>query len=368
MNKKTILVLIDNLTRGGAETLLVGLLPELSVAYNIILVTLSDRCEFSQSELVYHKKYSLGFRNKLSYVACVLKLRKIILGYKPDLVHAHLLNSSIIARLSCPRKIPLVYSIHSMLSLNAFNNSRTYRTIEKCLFDRKHYVIAVSSEVLNDYENCIGITSKNFILKNYIADTFLLNQRPVKDFSKTKEIKIVAVGNIKRVKNYEYLLNALTELKDLNVSLDIYGKGEDEYVNQLQQFVIKHGLQVSFRGSSDSIHQVLPMYDLFVMSSNNEGFGMAAAEAMAAGIPTLLSDIPVLKEVTMGNALFFDLRDTSSFAGLIREISTGKYDLVKLVVNGKLIVKENYSKSGYIQKLQSVYNQIFSNDGRDKEE
>jgi glycosyltransferase involved in cell wall biosynthesis len=367
MNKKTILILIDNLTRGGAETLLVGMLPELSAAYNIILVTLSDRCEFSQSELVYHKKYSLGFRNKLSYVACLLRLRKIILKYKPGLVHAHLLNSSIIARISCPRKIPLLYSIHSMLSLNAFNNSRTYRTLEKYLFDQRHYVIAVSSEVLKDYEKCIGTTSKNFILKNYIADTFLLNQRPLKDFSTTEVIKMVAVGNIKRVKNYEYLLNALIELKGLSVSLDIYGKGEDKYVDQLQQFIIDHDLPVSFKGSCDSIHRVLPMYDLFVMSSNNEGFGMAAAEAMATGIPTLLSDIPVLKEVTMGNALFFDLKDTSSFASLVKEIATGKYDLDKLAANGKLVVKENYSKSGYFRKLQSVYNQILNNDGRGEE-
>lgn len=359
MHKKTILYIIDNLTRGGAETLLVGILPDIIRRYNVIMVTLSDLCEFKQEELICTEKYSLGFAGKFSFLPCVIKLKKILKHHKPHLVHAHLLNSSIIARLACPKNIPMACTLHSILSKNAFNNSWIYRNIEKAIFNKNHYVIAVSDTVLKDYVKSIARPENSFVLKNYIADVFTKKNHGTKINDMSSKIKMVAVGNIKKVKNYEYLLKALVYLKNYNISLDIYGKGERNYIKKLQGDIIENKLPVTLKGPFDNIDEILPTYRLFVMSSLYEGFGIAAIEAMALGLPLLLPDIAVLKEVTFNNALFFNLNAPEQFAKIVIDIIENKYDMQTLSERGIAIVKENYTKQAYLEKLYTIYDEIF---------
>ena len=81
--KKTIVHVIDDLSRGGAETLLVDLLRDLGNYYNIILVTLMPNTEFNESEINCQYRYCLNYKNRFSSLASVIKLRKIIKKHKP---------------------------------------------------------------------------------------------------------------------------------------------------------------------------------------------------------------------------------------------------------------------------------------------
>lgn len=355
MKKKTILYVIDNLGRGGAETLLVGILPELNTSYRVILVTLSDECEFKEELIICFRKYSLGFKGKFSFLSCIIKLKKIIRLYHPDLVHAHLLNSTIVARLACPATIPIACSVHSLLNKNVFEHSWIYRNLEKWLFKKKHYLIAVSKEVLRDYEKSIAKPGKSFVLTNYVADVFVNKGSCKNSRLRNQQLKLVAVGNIRKVKNYEYLLQCLLLLKALNISLDIYGKGEPTYLNELQQTIKEHNLPVIFKGICYEVADELPKYDLYVMPSLLEGFGIAAIEAMAMGLPLALSNLAVLKEVTYNNALFFKLNDPSSLATILKNIYHGRIDVSSYSSAGISLVKQHYTKAIYLHKIDEIY-------------
>jgi len=183
---------------------------------------------------------------------------------------------------------------------------------------------------------------------------FFQKEIPTKDLSQLKEIRIVAVGNIKKQKNYIYLVKAFNYLKKYRISLDIYGI-EDEDFNNLNEEIDRYKLPIVFKGPSANINEVLHNYDMYVMCSLYEGFGIAVVEAMALGLPLLLSDIPVLREVTFGNALFFDISNPQSFANLMEEIFEGKYNLNKLSTEGIKIAKENYTKEIYLKNLFTIY-------------
>lgn len=363
MAKPPLLIIIDNLAKGGAEIMLVELLPELNKFYKIILVTLSEKCEFEKEEIVCEHFYSLMFKNKLSLIPSVFRLKKIIRKHKPALIHSHLIYSSLIARISSPSSTPLIYSIHGELSKSDFNNSKVLTFLEKATIRQNHSLMAVSNVVLADYEKTISKTKKSFVLHNYISDEFLNQQIESKRVNNFQTLKLIAIGNIKAAKNYEYLLNAFTHLKGYPVSLDIYGNTNHHLYKDLQNKIEDLQLNVSFRGAINDVREKLNGYDLFIMSSKNEGFGISVIEAMASGLPALLSDIPVMREITLGNALFFDLHNPENLSNIIKKVLEGNQDLSDLSTKGIQISKQ-YCKQKYSEKLFEIYEQLISEPAR----
>jgi glycosyltransferase involved in cell wall biosynthesis len=357
MRKKKLLIIIDNLKKGGAEMLLAGILPEVNFMYDVILVTLTADCDFNENQIVFKERFVLGFKGKLSFLSCVLKLRKIIKKTAPSLIHAHLYYSSLAARLACPSNIPLIYTIHNELSKNIFDNNKLYKLAEKATIRKNHSIIAVSRLVLDDYSKTIQITQKHFILRNYISDEYF-NYIPIKrDFNRPKVLRILAVGNLKASKNYEYLLQSMIGLKSDSVALDIYGNTDYEQYPAFVKLIEKYQLNVTFKGKVDNIIEAFSHYDLYAMSSSYEGFGIAAVEAMSMGLPLLLSDIPVLREVTFSNALFFNLSDPLALTKLINEIANEKHNLNELSDKGIEIAKK-YTRQQYIDALFSIYENV----------
>jgi glycosyltransferase involved in cell wall biosynthesis len=108
-------------------------------------------------------------------------------------------------------------------------------------------------------------------------------------------------------------------------------------------------------GAREDMWNVLPDYDLFVMPSLYEGCPNAVIEAMAMGLPALLSDIPVMREVSHGNALFFDPEKPSSFVKVMNGIEKGEVDLRAMGAKGVELVRANHVKEQYVERLNSLY-------------
>lgn len=356
-DKPTIVHVIDDLGRGGAETLLVDLLKDLGNSYNIVLVTLTDYSEFDEKDIRCRHRYSLNYKGKFSIPAVIRRLKNIIRKHNPVLVRSQLYWSTIITRLACPKHIPLVFSVHVTLSDGSFKFTRKgviLKWIEKLTYKKRHTLIGVTQEVIDDYKKTIGIKGNFYVLHNYANDAYNDNSVEYK-FPGNEKLKMVAVGNPKKQKNYELLLRAFQLLDASSVSCDIYGSGAG-YDALLQKDIDKYNLPVYLKGKSAKVYEQLKNYDVFIMCSIFEGFGIAVAEAMAVGLPVFLSDLKVLREVSQGNAIFFDPYDEKELAVKINEFRNGKYDVQAMSVNGKEIYRNNYSKKVYLEKLLKIYN------------
>ena len=79
---------------------------------------------------------------------------------------------------------------------------------------------------------------------------------------------------------------------------------------------------------------------------------------MGMGLPLLLSDIPVFKEITYSNGLFFDLADPSRFVELVRNILDKQYDLEQFSSTGMMLAKKYYTKTVYLESLFKIYDQL----------
>src|SRR5688572_32275092 len=204
MNEKpTVIQVINDLGRGGAESLLVGFLPELSREFNIVLVTLRDHMEFDESEIRSEYRYSLGYTSMKNLPGAIRRLKKIINKHKPALVVSHLYWSTIIGRLACPARIPMIFTVHQLLSDGAFNFNRKgalLRWIDKLTYRKRHVMIGVSQGVIDDYHKEVGLTGKSHVLHNYVDDIYFQNAIDY-TFPSDAKLNMVAVGNPKWEKN-----------------------------------------------------------------------------------------------------------------------------------------------------------------------
>lgn len=348
--RPSIMHIINSLSLGGAELLLKNTL-QLLPGFNHTVVCLSAQNDLVEQMSQGNIEVICIERSKpLPIWLTILKLRKIILEKQPALVHSHLFYSTICARLATPRTIPLVSTLHSVYSKDNFQINFKSLLAARLTLKKRHTLIGVSHYVLEDYFNYVPFKGKRFVVHNFLPDdSFAYHQHR----SPEEQVKLVAVGNLKEAKNYRYLLQIVKQLK--NVSLDIYGTGGME--EELRNYIQKEKLAVRFCGSTVQIPAVFRNYDFFVQASCHEGFGLSVVEAMASGIPVLLSDIPVFREVTNGLCRFFPLDNPAKAAALIQEIFDEGYP-AELPWQAFEFVRRHYSAERYRHNLLSVYEQV----------
>lgn len=359
--KKTVLYIIDNLSGiGGAELMLIAPLNDIRYHYNIILVTLEPDNFFEKDYYVGDRQYCLEMKSKKDVLKSAKKLKEIIKENDVTFVHSFLYWSGIVARLACGRKTPYLFSLATVMTEHIYKHtwySGYTRLLERATYKKNHSVISPTKEVLEDFDGSIGIKGNSIVLHNFVLDEYFKNN--INYTLPVNEIKFVAVGNIKEVKNYQVIIDAFQLLPNYPISLDIYGLGDLEE-SQKQQ-IKENSLAINLKGSHDKIFEVLPYHNVFMMSSFTEGFGISAAEAMAIGLPLVLSDLKTLREITHGNALFFDPYNAQSLADVIKSIVAGKEDLKELSKRGKSIAQENYSEEKYVTGLLNFYAKITGN-------
>ena len=165
-------------------------------------------------------------------------------------------------------------------------------------------------------------------------------------------LRLIAVGNLKPAKNYPYLIDAFKSMPK-NVHLDIFGSGPLQ--QQLQADIEKYNLNIRLCGVREDIYSVLRNYDAFIMSSVFEGQPISLLEAMACGMPAILSDIPVLREATNDKAIFYSLQDVNDLVRKITAITNHEIDLDEFAKASFERAKRIASKENYMTMLRKVY-------------
>jgi Glycosyltransferase len=150
---------------------------------------------------------------------------------------------------------------------------------------RRHYTIynAVDVGRIRDATNAPGVDG--------VRRSLGLSNRPV----------LGIVGRLAEQKGHSVLLEALQEVisRFPEVALLIIGDGPDRQSLEEKAALLGVAEHIVWMGSKsqDEVFELYGVMDIFVMPSRFEGFGLVAAEAMAAGLPVVASDVEGLREV-----------------------------------------------------------------------
>src|SRR3989344_4972024 len=160
-------------------------------------------------------------------------------------------------------------------------------------------------------------------------------------------MRIICVARLVKTKRIDQLIRAVNGGKD---NLIIVGTGpQEKYLKQLA------GDRVEFFKNlpRKELIRLLKQADIFCLPSVVEGFGIATIEAMACGLPAVLADIPVNREVTRNGqgAVFFEPENIADL--------TDKIKSIKAVYKQKQIEALNLAKTYSWQKIYQQTKQVY---------
>lgn len=351
--KKNILHFIHSLGRGGAETMLVRAIKELP-EYNNIVVTLFDDDRLGD-ELQCDKYICMNLKSLKHLPLAIGKLRRIIRENRVDMVHTHLIWPTIVARLATPRNIPLLTTIHTSIATAPDYKKWYISGMDKYTYKfRENIIIGVGKAALNDYFTFLALKPyRSYVLYTFV-DIERFKKLAVPDPGKGS-FEVISTGSFRVAKNFPFLINAFRLLKNKNIVLHIYGSGPLK--DSFQEMIDKTGVNVALKGEVQNIQDVLPRYDVYVMSSVYEGFSLAVLEAMAVKLPLLMSNIASFKEQLEDTALFFDLDNEEEFANKLLWLKNNRAEASRMAERSYCRAIENFTVQHHVKKLRQIYSE-----------
>lgn len=300
-----------------------------------MLRKLSPKCKV---ELLRRKP---GSKNPLP----LLKLNWKLWSFHPDLIYLH--SSRSINCIKVCSKTTKVRTIHGL-----GNESEDYLPCKK--------LISISQAVA-DFTKSQGFDS--IVIPNGIRVS-AINHEPTPKHNENK-LQFIQVSRLHiATKAQDVLIKAIAKVKADgfdNFTMHLVGDGADYQVlkNLCDELDVNDIVKFEGRWDQQKIYASLSRYDLFIQSSRNEGFGLTIAEAMAAKVPVLVSNIPGPMEVIDGGrlGLSFENENVSDCAEKIKQfILNGRNN--EQVEAAYEYVKNNYDVSVTAQKYLDIYNSL----------
>jgi len=294
--------------------------------------------------------------NLLNDVKASMQLRKIIIELKPDVIHTHTFKAGLLIRLQrnkleqlLGRKIKFVHTFHGHLfddpqfkGIKATVISR----LERYLAKKCDQLVTVGVNIKKDLEqrgirsriNTVSIAPAVVPLK-LIRKSSALKKYKIKD---SKKVRVVWMARVTGVKNPKRALRVAAALPEV----DFYLAGGGDLLSDVKKTAPKNMKVLGWQQASE----LLPIADIVLSTSENEGMPIALIESQLAALPVVATNVGSVSEVIINNK-----------SGLI----CGKNDdqliaALKKLVNDKKL-REGFGRSGKVNALKAFSLKNFMN-------
>jgi len=295
-----------------------------------------------------------------------------------DVIHIHALFSytSVIAgRIARRQKVPYIVRPLGVLNRWGMENRRkhlkalSFRFLDKPVAQNAA-LIHYTSEAEKRAAELSGISAPSIVLplgldleefahlpprEEAWRKWLLLRERPV----------ILFLSRIDPIKGLDLLLPAFLQVlaEYPNAILFIGGTGEENFVASLKARAQDLGIaeKIIWAGFVKGHDKLLALVaaDVFVLPSYSENFGIAAAEALGAGLPVVISDqVGFAPDVVQTQAGKVTACDESEIAAALSELLGNEGERRVLGERGKQLAHEKYSIAANTRQLRSHYERI----------
>lgn len=349
-----ILHIITSLHTGGAEKLLIDLLPRFRDMGHDVELLLFDGTEtpfYKEMSNAGIKIHSLSKGGNVYNPINIFRVREYFNRF--DIIHTHNTAcqyfTSVASRLN-RHKSKLVTTEHN--TTNRRRSMPFFRHIDKWMYQRYERIICIADSTASNLENFIGIGSNIRIINNGIEISkfrTVSHNRVYPD----KEVIISMIAAFRPQKDQDTLIKAMALLPD-NYKLWLVGDGIRR--KSLEALTASLGLnnRVEFLGVRTDIPAIMEKSHIIVLSSHWEGLSLSSVEGCASGRPVIVSDVPGLREVIGGAGVLFPNGDYEKLAHEISHLATDS-DYYNSIVKRCQNRANDYDINIMAQRYNEVY-------------
>jgi len=354
-----ILHVITTLDTGGAERLMVDLLPLLKdkgnqvelLLFNGVITPFKQELE-QKGVTIYELTNKTGnVRHTEVYDPMnIYRLHRFIKDF--DIIHTHNTACQLyvpIARTIFKSNVKLVTTEHN--TTNRRRSTSLFKPIDKWMYHQYSSVICIGDSTSDNLKQYLGSDCHTCVIYNGVDTHKFIH--PIRDISERSNYTITMVAGFRPQKDQDTLIRAIKHLPS-NYRLRLVGEGEREAYLKKMCHELNLDDRISFMGARMDVPQILEQSDVVVLSSHWEGLSLSSIEGMASGRPFVASDVDGLRDIVRGAGMLFPHGDDLVLARSIQELCENP----ELYRNVAMACQER-AKDYDISIMADRYNQLY---------
>lgn len=329
-----ILHIINSLSEGGVESLLYDL-----SSYTVkdghqvdILVLNKNEIALKDQFTKQGIKILIGKYNNPYNIKNIITIRKAIKNY--SIIHVHHFPCQLYAAIAYSSILTLKNrAVFLTTEHSTYNNRRKFfalKFLDRFFYKKYDRIICISNQTENELRKWLSLPSlekKIITIQNGInIEKFANAQNTLNNIIDTSSDNnyIAMVGRFAPPKDQITLIKALKYCPE-NTHLIFIGSGKT--LEKCKSEAVKDNLsnRIHFIGNSTNVAGILKGCKIGVLSTRWEGFGLVAAEYMAAGIPAVVSNVEGLNEVIKDDDLLFNPGDYKQLSFILNNLLSNPY-------------------------------------------
>jgi glycosyltransferase involved in cell wall biosynthesis len=298
----------------------------------------------------------------LDVAGCIPQLRR--LAKEADLVHVHFplpLGISVLA-LRELKHVPVVVTVHG--NADFYELPRTLMPLTRAVLERADAIVSVSHDLASHLLERLGVGRVSVVPNGVDTQVF----RPARR-ARSKTVSLLSISRLVPRKNITVLIaavHALAKEENLPIRLVVAGTGPE--AREIAQRAARSAGIVQFLGpvGEERKRELLAEADAFVQLSVREGLSIATLEALASGLPCVVSDLPGVREpVVPGKTGFLvgDPENDGDVARTLRRLIHGREQLEQMGEAARRTAEAQYSLTAMAEGYWDVYRAVLGRRG-----
>ena len=296
-----------------------------------------------------------------------LRLVRHIRSNEYDVVHTHLFRGDVYGSVaaSIAKSGPILSSKHNNAPYLTRPPYKWLHNLTVALSDR---VITISDFLQRFYTRHTYSSKEKFKTAYYgldpgpfeaVPDEVVAETRT--EFAQDSELLIGTVARLIKAKGLDTLLSAFSDVHESlpETHLAVVGEGPKSNALRAQSRQLEISDSVTFTGFRSDIPALMNAFDLFVLPSRREGFGLVLLEAMAAETPVVATRTSAIPEVVNDSqtGLLVPVEDPGAMAAAIQTLLTSD-DREARGIRGRERVQETFSIESMVQATEEIYRDL----------
>lgn len=369
--------MIDSLGHGGAERLTLAILERFDrKRFDLRVCALQERGGNPVAKDLEKAGIPVDQLNipTLRHPANLFKITGYLRHHKPQLIHAQLefsiILGSLVAKMMGMPCVTTLHTIDSPQERRAYWRYRITLTALKFLCDRS---IGVSESARQHHLQDGNIPGEKIVtLYNGIDLSAYKDLSPENRLAKRKELGLsprsivaVTVAVLREPKGIQFMLQAMTQLRETSPNLQYLIVGDGEHGPTLKEMARRLGVenQVVFTGQRNDIHEILPVCDFFVLPTLTEALPTVLMEAMAAQKAIIASNVGGVPEMIQDgvNGKLLPPGDVPALVTACAQLASDLAMRNAWGTAGKAICQEKFNIDQQIIALENLYASLIGN-------